>query len=65
MALNGPKPAERLVSQADGRAKRLEPAARKLKGPELWPRQKGTGAEPAFAPPGTETVEHEGRNAIQ
>jgi len=63
--LNAPEPAERLVLQADGRAKRLEPAARKLKGSELWPRQKGTGRKPAIAPMGAETVEYEGRNAIQ
>ena len=57
--------AERLVSQADGRAKRLEPAARKLKDLELWPRKKGTPAELDFAPAGAATVEHKGRNAIQ
>ena len=57
--------AERLVSQADGWANCLEPAARKLKDSELWPRQKGTAAELAFAPVGAATVEHKGRNAIQ
>jgi len=57
--------AERLVSQADGRAKCLKPAAQRLKDSELWPRQKGTAAELASAPVGTATVEHKGRNAIQ
>ena len=63
--MNAIEPAERLVSQADARAKRMEPAARKLNGSELWPRPKGIAAEPVFAQKGAETVEHKGRNAIQ
>jgi len=63
--LSATERSERLVSQADGPAKRLEPAARKLKDLELWPRQKETPAELDFALVGAATVKHKGRNAIQ
>ena len=56
--------AARLVSKADVRAERQESARRELKSSELWPGAKVERVEPELATPGTETVEHEGRNAI-
>jgi len=59
-----PEFATRLVLKADVRAKRQESARRELKSSELWPGAMVERVESALATLGTETVEHEGRNAI-